>query len=362
MTSTISSKTLFQLGWNDYFARLAESENISINKVARVLSAQRNRFLVSNGHFEWLCTPCGRIRHNRQLDYPVTGDWVLVEESVVKHVIPRRNTLCRAEAGSRGKQAAEVQKEQPIAANIDSVFIVSGLDRDFNLRRMERFLTLIYNCGMSPVLVLTKADLHDCPESFADETATIAFGVPVILTSTKDARGVTELTGYLKSGQTACMVGSSGAGKSSLANLLYGSNIQATSTVSESVGKGRHTTTSRELITMPQGGLLMDNPGIREIAFSRNGDGLDSTFSDIHELAESCRFADCSHQNEPGCAVLQAVESGELRGERLSNYHKMQREMDYIQARNEKDADYIEKERWKGIAMEIKRMHKRKKH
>lgn len=362
MTTTISSKTLFQLGWNDHFARLAESKAIGIDKVARVLSALRNRFLVTNGQSEWLCTPSGKIRHNRQLDYPVTGDWVIVEDSVVKHVIPRRNTLCRAEAGSRGKQAAEVQGEQPIAANIDTVFIVSGLDRDFNLRRMERFLTLVYNCGMTPVLVLTKADLHEYPESFADKAATVAFGVPVVLTSIKDGRGITELTGYLKTGQTACMVGSSGAGKSSLANLLYGSDIQATSTVSESVGKGRHTTTSRELIAMPQGGFLMDNPGIREIAFSRGGDGLDATFSDIHELAESCRFADCSHRHEPGCAVLHAVEYGELPEERLNNYHKMQREMDYIRARSEKDADYIEKERWRDIAMEIKRVNKRKKH
>jgi len=362
MTLHISPETLHQLGWNDHFERLATDQGINLDQVARVLSAQRNQFLVTNGHREWLCTPSGIIRHHRQLDSPVTGDWVLMDENVVKRVIPQKNTLCRGEAGSRGKQAGTVQREQPLAANIDTVFIVSGLDRDYNPRRIERFLALVYNCGMTPVIILTKADLHESPNAFRDEVETIAFGVPIVLTSTKDGSGIDELHGYLNIGQTTSMLGSSGAGKSSLANMLYGKDIQATATVSTSVGKGRHTTTSRELIVMPQGGLLMDNPGIREIAFSKSGDGLEATFSDIQTLAESCRFANCLHQLEPGCAVLHAVDSGELMQERLENYRKMQREMEYAQARNDKSADRVEKERWKGVAMEIKRLEKRKKY
>lgn len=358
----MSSNALRQLGWNDHFERLAADQAINVAQVARVLSAQRDQFLVANGHTEWLCTPSGTIRHHRQLDYPVTGDWVLVDENVVKRVIPRKNTLCRGEAGSRGKQGGGVQREQPIAANIDTVFIVSGLDRDYNPRRIERFLMLAYNCGIAPVVVLTKADLHEFPDAFLDEVESIAFGVPVVLASTIHGIGVNQLCGYLNVGQTVSMLGSSGAGKSSLANMLYGSDIRATASVSASVGKGRHTTTSRELIAMPQGGLLMDNPGIREIAFSRSGEGLEATFSDIRELAQACRFANCSHQHEPGCAVLHAVNSGELMQERLDNYRKMQREMEYVQARNEKSADRVEKERWKDVAMEIKRMEKRKKH
>lgn len=362
MTSHTSSERLRQLGWNDHFQRLATDQTINPDQVARVLSAQRDQFLVTDGHSEWLCTPSGKLRHHKQLDYPVTGDWVLVDENVVKRVVPRKNTLCRGEAGSRGKQGGGVQREQPLAANIDTVFIVSGLDRDYNPRRIERFLMLAYNCGIAPVVVLTKADLHEFPETFLDEVTGIAFGVPIVLTSTIHGSGVNELRSYLNVGQTVSMLGSSGAGKSSLANMLYGSDIRVTAAVSTSVGKGRHTTTSRELIAMPQGGYLMDNPGIREIAFSRSGDGLEATFSDIEGLAEACRFANCSHQHEPGCAVLHAVGSGELMQERLENYRKMQREMEYVQARSEKSADRIEKERWKDVTMEIKRLEKNKKY
>lgn len=352
---------LHQLGWNEHFECLATNKMVNLNQLARVLSAQRNQFLVSNGYDEWLCTPSGKIRHHKQYDYPVTGDWVLVDESVVKHVIQRKNILCRGEAGARGKQSGAAQREQPLAANIGTVFIVCGLDRDYNLRRIERYLALVYNCRIKPVIVLTKADLHEFPDSFRDEVDSVAFGVPIVLTSIKDGMGIKDLYEYLNVGQTTAMLGSSGAGKSSLANMLHGSDVQATAAISKCVGKGRHTTTSRELIAMPQGGFLMDNPGIREIAFSKGGVGLETTFSDIQELAESCRFANCSHWHEPGCSVLHAVVSGDLSQARLDNYRKMQREMEYVQARTEKSADCIEKERWKNVAMEIKRMNKRKK-
>jgi len=353
------AKTLRRLGWNDHFERLATNENLDLNSVARVLSAQRNRFLVTDGRTERLCSPSGKMHHRRQRDYPVTGDWVLVDENVVHRVLPRRNTLCRGEAGTRGRQEGAARREQPLAANIDTVFVVCGLDRDYNPRRIERFLALVCNCGMAPVIVLTKADLHEFPEACRAEVETIAPGAPVVPTSTRDESGVDELHGYLAAGQTVAMIGSSGAGKSSLANRLCGRDIQATAAVSRSVGKGRHTTTSRELLAMPRGGLLMDNPGIREIAFPKGGDGLEAAFSDIRDLAESCRFVDCSHQHEPGCAVLHAVDSGELSQARLDNYRKMQREMEYAQASSEKSADRVEKERWKDVAKAIKRMNKR---
>jgi ribosome biogenesis GTPase len=354
------TQRLRRLGWNDHFERLAADDDLDLERVARILSAQRDLFLVTDGRDERLCAPSGTIRH-RQRDYPVTGDWVLVDDNVVRSVLPRRNTLSRGEAGSRGRQETAARREQPIAANIDTVFIVCGLDRDYNLRRIERYLALVYNCGMAPVVVLTKADLHASSEPFREEVRAAAFGVDVVLTSTRDASGVDELHGYLNEGQTVSMIGSSGAGKSTLANMLHGSEVQATGSVSQSVGKGRHTTTSREFIAMPRGGLLMDNPGIREIALSQGGGGLDATFADIRDLAGFCRFADCSHQSEPGCAVLQAVADGELEPARLENYRKMQRELEYVQARSEKSADFVEKERWKGVAMEIKRMTRRKK-
>lgn len=361
MTLRISADTMGRLGWNEHCQRLATEQSINPDHVARVLSAQRDQFLVGNGQSEWFCTPSGKLRHHRQLEYPVTGDWVLVDKNVVQRVLPRKNILCRGEAGSRGKQTGAAQREQPLAANIDTAFIVCGLDRDYNVRRIERFLTLVYACGIAPLIVLTKADLHDATDVFLDEVGAVAFGVPIVLTSIRDGRGVDALREALAVGQTVAMIGSSGAGKSSLANMLYGSDLQATGAVSTSVGKGRHTTTARELIAMPQGGLLMDNPGIREIAFSRSGDGLEAAFADIEALSASCRFADCAHQREPGCAVLQAVACGELSPERLESYRKMQREMEYVQARSEKSADFIEKERWKDITGEIKRINRRKK-
>ncbi|WP_432735985.1 ribosome small subunit-dependent GTPase A [Maridesulfovibrio sp. FT414] len=352
-----SPEKLSLLGWNESFESTAAAADLN-GRIARVISVQRNLFLVGDGQEEWLCAPSGRVLKSNNGDYPVTGDWVCANETVVTAVLPRSNILSRAEAGSRYSRNGSITREQPIAANIDTVLIVCGLDRDFNLRRLERYLTLVYNCGLNPVIVLTKADLHDDPEQYVMEVESIAFGVPVILSSMQDERGRSELECYLGQGMTAAMIGSSGAGKSTLANMLYGNDIQATRTVSSSVGKGRHTTTTRELIRMPQGGLLMDNPGIREIAFHEDGHGIENSFADIQELAENCRFADCSHGHEPGCAVLQAVESGELAPERLESYRKMKRELDYLSMRRNKSADRVEKERWKDITMLIRNMKK----
>lgn len=328
--------------------------------VARIISVQRDLFLVSDGQGEWLCSPAGALRRGTSAAYPVTGDWVLVKDNVVKDIIPRRNMLSRGESGSRNSRSGTAPREQAIAANLDTVFIICGLDRDFNLRRLERYLTLVYNCGLEPVAVLTKSDLHDTPETFREEVEEIAFGVPVVLTSMMDERGRDELETYLGHGRTVAMIGSSGAGKSTLLNMLHGHDVQATNTVSSSVGKGRHTTTSRELIRMPQGGMLMDNPGIREIAFHEDGDGTECAFADITRLAERCRFTDCTHGHEPGCAVRQAIETGKLSPERLESYHKMTREMQYTAARRHKSADRLEKERWKEVAQLQRRFKNRK--
>jgi ribosome biogenesis GTPase len=351
---------LGRLGWNDHFEQLREARGMPHDRIARILSVQRNQFLVSDGRDEWLCTPAGRLLHQHRREYPVTGDWVLTDEGIVRQVLPRKTLLCRGESGSRGKNTLTATREQPMAANIDAVFIVCGLDRDYNPRRIERYLALVYTCGITPVVVLTKADLHDTPETFRNEIEAIALGVPIVLTSMLDGSGTDGLRSHLGHGRTVAMLGSSGAGKSTLANRLYGSDIQTTAAVSGSVGKGRHTTTTRELIHLPQGGMLMDNPGIREIAFHAHGNGVDTAFPDIMELSAACCFADCSHRHEPSCAVLQAVENGELAPSRLESYRKMKREMEYVAARCEKTADRIEKERWKDVALRIRRMKKGK--
>jgi len=349
-------EALRRLGLNRHFEQLLTDPDLDPWRMARVLSAGRDLFLTADARGERFCAPSGKLRHDRQGDYPVTGDWVLTRNNVVERVLPRLNILSRGEAGSRGGREGATTREQPIAANIDTAFIVCGLDRDYNLRRIERYLTLVYNCGISPVVVLTKADLCDAPEAAREEVEAVAFGVPVALTSLPEGRGTGDLVPFLEQGRTVAMLGSSGAGKSTLANLLHGSDIRATAAVSASLGKGRHTTTSRELIPMPQGGMLLDNPGIREIAFAADDGGVQAAFPDIGELAGFCRFADCTHRFEPGCAVLLAVELGELAADRLESYHKMRREMAYAADRAAKSADRVEKERWKGIAKEIKRM------
>jgi ribosome biogenesis GTPase len=354
------------LGWSDHFEQQLAGMTpppLPDERPARVISALRGRFLVADGQGERLCAPSGRLL--RGAAYPVTGDWVLARAEVITRVIPRRNMLSRGEAGSRHARPGQppgARREQPMAANLDTVLVVCGLDRDYNPRRIERYLTLIHNCGLAPAVALTKADLrtepNEPPEEALAEVRALALGAPVVLVSAVDGRGLAEVAALLAPGRTVAMVGSSGAGKSTLANRLHGSDIQATRTVSASVGKGRHTTTVRELLRMPQGGLLMDNPGIREIAFADGGHGADLAFADIRELATGCRFADCAHQGEPGCAVLRAVEKGNLPPERLESWRRMARELDYAEARREKTADRVEKERWKEISLRLKRMKK----
>ncbi len=350
------------LGWDDFFERGVEGLNARQERIARVIGAQRGLFLTTDGRDELWRPPAGRLLHGENRDYPVTGDCVLVRDAVVSAVIPRRNILSRGEAGSRGGRTGAANREQAIAANLDTVFIVCGLDRDFNLRRLERYMTLVHGCGLNPVVALTKADLHASPESFRQAVENIAFGVPVVLTSMLDGRGRSALEEHLGTGRTAAMIGSSGAGKSTLANMLYGGDIQAVGAVGRGAGKGRHTTTARELIRMPQGGMLMDNPGIREIAFHEDGAGVENAFADIRELSRQCRFADCAHHNEPGCAVLRAVAAGDLTQERLESWRKINREMQYLSARQTKSAARVEKERRQDIARMRKHMKKRRKH
>ncbi len=322
-----------KLGWNERFADQLASMPVAKGNVARVLSVLRKSILVSNGQREWLCSVAGRIKRAEDGIFPVTGDWVLVNNTIISSVIPRINALSRGAAGSNSRQSGQTARSQAIAANLDTVFIVCGLDRDFNVRRIERALTLVYNCGLIPVIVLTKADLHEQPETFVRELEDIAFDVPVVLSSKYDDRGRATLESYIGKGRTVAMLGTSGVGKSTLANTLFGKNIQATGKVSYSAGKGRHTTTRRELIHMPQGGMLMDSPGIREIAFFEDGTGVETAFPDIEALAGECRFSNCTHVHEPNCGVARAVQTGQLKADRLESYHKMKLELESFSKR-----------------------------
>jgi ribosome biogenesis GTPase len=348
------------MGWTSHFQ--AQLEDLCNEDVipARVIGVRKNSFHVNDGKKEGLATTAGRLKHQSHGLYPVTGDWVLITDAVISAVLTRKNALSRGAAGTHGKQETLPQKKQVIAANLDTVFVVCGLDRDFNLRRIERYLTLVYNCGLSPVIILTKSDLHPDPQQFVSEVEAVTFGAPVHLVSAKDARGLTQLERYLTPGQTTTMIGSSGAGKSTLVNRLYGKIVQTTGSISNRVGKGTHTTTTRDLIMMPQGGMVIDNPGIREIAFWDDDGGVKVAFPEIENLAGACRFSNCSHMHEPGCRVLQAVTEGAISQGRLESYRKMKRELTYLSDRQHKNADRVEKERWQAVALKIKTMKKRR--
>ncbi len=355
-------KSLLPLGWDSHFQLHFDNNSEAEVFPARVAGVYKNSFLVNQGNKELLVTAAGRLNHKRKSLFPVIGDWVTIADKVISDVLPRKNILSRGAAGAHGKQEMQPNKEQVIAANLDTIFIVSGTDRDFNIRRIERYLTLVYNCVLNPVIILTKADLHQNPERFVGEVKDVTFGVPVHLVSANDSHGLMSLEKYISGGKTISMLGSSGAGKSTLVNRLYGKIVQSTNTVSENVGKGRHTTTNRSLILMPQGGVVIDNPGIREIGFWDDGGGLEVAFPEIESLAKTCRYRDCSHSHEPGCQVLHGVTIGTVKQDRLDNYQKMKRELVYLSERQQKSADRLEKERWKDVALKIKRYKKNEGH
>ena len=352
-----NTMTLEDMGWNDFFAKGLEESANRTHRPARVTGVRRGVFLVFDGRGEYQVSVSGRLMHDCGAGslHPAAGDWVSVRESTITGVLPRRNALARGASGSRGKQASE--EEQVIAANIDTVFIVTGLDRDYNVRRIERYLTLVYNCGCSPVVLLNKADLHPeiKVERFVEEVESASFGVPVHVLSARDSFGIEALESYLSPGKTVALIGSSGVGKSTLVNRISRETRQVTKEVSQTNGKGVHTTTSRDLIRLPGGGVIIDNPGIREIAFWSDNGGIDSVFPEIEALARGCRFSDCSHRNEPGCRVREAIRSGRLPSERFESFLKMQRELHYLSERRNKSASRVEKERWKEIALQTRK-------
>jgi ribosome biogenesis GTPase len=290
--------------------------------LGRVAIAQRDQYRIITESAEFPAEASGALWY-RTLDrsaMPVVGDWVAArvvgDQAIVETVLPRRTLFSRRAAGRR-------EEEQPIAANIDLVFLVCGLDGDFNLRRLERYLTLASESGAQPVVVLNKADLCDDLPARLVQTSDVARDAPVVLTSTRGAPGIDGLTAFLGPGKTVALLGSSGVGKSTLVNLIVGEERLRTNEVRESDSRGRHTTTHRELVPLSAGGALIDTPGMRELQLWAGQDSVDRTFDEIAAIAAQCRFRDCSHSGELGCAVEAAVLDQSISAERWESYRKL---------------------------------------
>lgn len=296
----------------------------------------------------------GRLRHSagsRAL-LPAVGDWVAVQadgragQGPIVAVLERRSSLSR-------KEADESTVEQVMAANVDRIFVVAALTEDVNLRRLERYLTIAWNSGASPLIVLTKADLAADPEVAVAAVEPIASAVPVIVASGASGEGLDRIEAELAPGLTGVLIGPSGVGKSTLINRLMGADVLETRAVRRD-GKGRHTTTHRELMLLPHGGMLIDTPGLRELQLWGDGAALEQAFDDVARLAAGCRFRDCRHQGEPGCAVRGAVERGELTADRLASYRKLERELHALAVRSSVRLQHEERRKWRLIQKSVR--------
>ena len=324
---------------------------------ARVTGQEKGLYRLVSAQGEAQASFAGRARFAAQTaaDWPAVGDYVLAlwngpeSSAVIRQVLPRKSCFLRRAAGS-------AVQEQVVAANVDTVFLCMALDRDFNLRRLERYLSIAWESGAAPVVVLTKADLCLRPQQLAAQAAEAARGAAVLVTSAADPAGRAPLAPYLAPGQTVAFLGSSGVGKSTLINGLLGEARQRTGGL-RGDGRGRHTTTGRSLLLLPAGGMVIDTPGMRELGMWSAGGGIDRTFSEVEQLAGQCRFRNCTHTGEPGCAVCRAVEEGALDPARLQAWRKLTAESRYA---GDAEACRAEKrEKFKAIARANKHNRKR---
>ena len=325
---------LSALGWGDslqqQFELLRPSHPESVLQPARVVAEQRGAYqLIAATGPSW-AELTGRLRHHAQdrLQLPAVGDWVAIDQSPrIVAVLPRKSAFVRKVASAR-------TEPQVVAANIDRVFIVTSANSDFNPRRIERYVSAIWDSGASPVLVINKTDLGADVDQLLLSLGNAALGLPVARVSALERQGGDQLLCQLGPQLTVALVGSSGVGKSTIANWLLGSDSLETGAI-DGVDRGRHTTTHRELIPLPDGGALIDTPGMRELALWGNAEDLAGSFADIEALLQSCRFIDCQHQGQPGCAIDAALESGELDPARLDSFFKLQRELRYHEQRKQ---------------------------
>jgi ribosome biogenesis GTPase len=333
------SPRLERLGWNDDVARQFEEHAAGLTP-GRVTVQHRGAWLVATEAGDELVAITGRLRHEAPPgELPVVGDWVALRAGLIDAVLPRSSKF------SRKTPWTEIS-EQVLVANVDIAFLVMGLDeRDFSVRRLERYLTTAWEGGASPVIVLNKADLASDLDRQIAEVDSVAFGVPMHAVSAETGEGIEDLLPHLAGGRTAALLGSSGVGKSTIINCLLGEERFRTNEV-RSDGRGRHTTTHRELVAIPGGGVIIDTPGLRQLQLWETDGGLDQTFVDIADLIAQCRFSDCEHRTEPGCAVKAALADGTLPRERWDSYLKLQRELAHLERKLDPKLRAEERKRW----------------
>src|SRR5256714_7847530 len=353
--------SLEKLGWNSYFQAIWQEYANSALAPARIVAQQRGLWRVAGEFPERWAAASGNLSAvaDEGGAWPAVGDWIAAEvaggeeRAVIQGVLPRRSQFVRKVAGKR-------LEEQVIAANVDTALVLMALDGDYNPRRLERYLAQCWESGAKPAIVLNKADACGDTATRVEEIGGISMGTPVIALSALSGQGIEGLESFLASGQTLVLLGSSGVGKSTLLNRLLGRNLQAVQAVREKDSRGRHTTTARELFALPGGALVIDTPGLRELQLWDASEGVAQAFADIAGLAEGCRFQNCDHGSEPGCAVQAAIAAGELDTARLENFWKLQREEKFLLRKIDPGAQHKEKERVKQLMRGVRQMYERR--